>query len=141
LLDSVANKIWYIEDQQIKVYPGTYQEYEDWQQKRVAKAKNDTSAKKSKKEVSKAPVVKTNEEQERKKEINKLNRQLEQLEQDMTEKGTKLAGLESALASEGIYQNPEKLAHTTQAYETLKAELTNLQQDWEKLAEQIMAIE
>src|SRR5690606_12722832 len=79
LLDSVANKIWYIEDQQIKVYPGTYQEYEDWQQKRVAKAKNDTSAKKSKKEVSKAPVVKTNEEQERKKEINKLNRQLEQL--------------------------------------------------------------
>src|SRR5699024_9079312 len=31
LLHSVANKIWYIEDQKIKEYPGTYQEFEEWQ--------------------------------------------------------------------------------------------------------------
>src|SRR5690554_5727738 len=34
LLDNVANKIWYIEDQIIKEYPGTYAEYEEWQAKR-----------------------------------------------------------------------------------------------------------
>src|SRR5690554_2956291 len=34
LLDHVANKIWYIEDQIIKEYPGTYAEYEEWQAKR-----------------------------------------------------------------------------------------------------------
>jgi ATP-binding cassette subfamily F protein 3 len=28
----VATKIWYIEDQQIKEYPGTYEEYTYWQQ-------------------------------------------------------------------------------------------------------------
>ncbi len=36
-LDNVANKIWYIEDKKIKEYPGTYQEYEIWNAKRVVK--------------------------------------------------------------------------------------------------------
>lgn len=141
LLDSVANKIWYIEDQQIKVYPGTYQEYEDWQQKRSVKAKSETSAKKNKKEAIKEPVAKTNEEQDKKREINKMNRQLEQLEQEISEKEMKLATLEGDLASERIYQDSERLSQTTEAYETLKAKLAALQHDWEKLAEQIMAME
>lgn len=29
-IKGVANKIWYIEDQEIKEYPGTYDEYEFW---------------------------------------------------------------------------------------------------------------
>lgn len=29
-LDNVANKIWFIEDQDINQYPGTYAEYEEW---------------------------------------------------------------------------------------------------------------
>src|SRR5688572_68169 len=35
LLDNVANKIWYIEEKKIKEYPGTYNEYEEWQAKRL----------------------------------------------------------------------------------------------------------
>src|SRR5690606_11778885 len=46
-LDNLANKIWFIEDQQIKEYPGTYAEYEEWQAKRPAiQAKSETAAKK-----------------------------------------------------------------------------------------------
>ena len=33
-LDNVANKIWFIEDKDIKEYPGTYAEYEEWNGKR-----------------------------------------------------------------------------------------------------------
>jgi len=33
LVTQVANKIWYIEDKQIKVYHGTYEEYTYWQQR------------------------------------------------------------------------------------------------------------
>jgi ATP-binding cassette subfamily F protein 3 len=33
-LDNVANKIWFIEDQKIKQYPGTYAEYDEWNAKR-----------------------------------------------------------------------------------------------------------
>ena len=34
-ISQIANKIWYIEDEQIKVYPGTYEEYEYWMSQRV----------------------------------------------------------------------------------------------------------
>ena len=33
-LQQVANKIWYLEDREIREYPGTYEEYEDWQKRR-----------------------------------------------------------------------------------------------------------
>ena len=32
-VSQIANKIWYIEDKQIKEYPGTYEEYEYWKKK------------------------------------------------------------------------------------------------------------
>ena len=34
-VSEIANKIWYIEDEEIKVYPGTYDEYETWQEQRI----------------------------------------------------------------------------------------------------------
>ncbi|MNM85556.1 putative ABC transporter ATP-binding protein YheS [compost metagenome] len=52
-LDNVANKIWYIEDKQIKEYPGTYQEYEEWAAKRVVKMEVKTE-----KKVKEDPKVK-----------------------------------------------------------------------------------
>ncbi len=51
LLDEVANKIWYIEDEKIKEYPGTYKEYEEWMSKREKEKKDGIeSEKKEKKE-------------------------------------------------------------------------------------------
>ena len=35
-VSQIANKIWYIEDQHIKEYPGTYEEYEYWRKKNEA---------------------------------------------------------------------------------------------------------
>ena len=34
-VSEIANKIWYIENEEIKVYPGTYDEYETWQEQRI----------------------------------------------------------------------------------------------------------
>ncbi len=141
LLDNVANKIWYIEDRQIKVYPGTYQEYEDWQQKRLAKTKGQATPKKNKKEATTPPAIKADADQGKKKEISKLNRELEQLEQEISAKEAALGNLENELADERIYQDSGKLANTTEAYDTHKAALSELQRDWDRLAEQIMALE
>ena len=35
-IERIANKIWYIQDKQIKVYPGTYEAYAYWQQARAS---------------------------------------------------------------------------------------------------------
>src|SRR6187402_143532 len=37
-VSQIANKIWYIEDKQIKEYPGTYDEYEYWRKKNLVSA-------------------------------------------------------------------------------------------------------
>lgn len=141
LLDSVANKIWYIEDREIKEYPGTYQEYEDWQQKRPSKGKSEASTKKIKKEASKAPAPPTSVDQERKKEVNKLNRELESLEQQVADKEGQIKSLEAQLADEAVYQDTDKLTEKTARYNAVKSDLQGLQAQWEELAEQIMAME
>lgn len=45
-LSQVANKIWYIENQELKEYPGTYEEYEAFQQRQLAKAEETEKAEK-----------------------------------------------------------------------------------------------
>jgi ATP-binding cassette subfamily F protein 3 len=57
-LDNVANKIWFIEDQKIKIYPGTYAEYDEWQAKRKLEPKAAIPAPQPKKEEKKPEPVK-----------------------------------------------------------------------------------
>lgn len=54
-VENIANKIWYIEDHEIKQYPGTYQEYEVWIEERGLQ-----SATSAKAVVSSAPPQKSN---------------------------------------------------------------------------------
>lgn len=138
LLDNVANKIWYIEDQKIKEYPGTYQEYENWQANRINKPVAEKPAKQEK--ASNKPAEKPRKD-EKSQQISKLNKELSQIEAKITEKEAAVKTAESALADEGIYQHTAKLKDATSRYESLKKELKTLQAQWEKLAEDIMELE
>ncbi|TXI14372.1 MAG: ABC transporter ATP-binding protein [Pedobacter sp.] len=134
LLDNIANKIWFIENQEIKVYPGTYAEYEEWQSKRVISAKKEDP---TKKEEIKPPKPKQDTE-EKDKELKKLNQTLNKLEQDIAELEASLKAAEAELAKEAIYSHPEKLAETTRNYQQLEPRLLKAQQEWERLMEQII---
>lgn len=138
LLDNVANKIWYIEDQKIKEYPGTYQEYENWQANRINKPVAEKPAKQEK--AANKPAEKPRKD-EKSQQISKLNKELSQIEAKITEKEAAVKTAESALADEGIYQHTAKLKDATSRYESLKKELKTLQAQWEKLAEDIMELE
>src|SRR6188768_246958 len=48
-VSQIANKIWHIEDKQIKEYPGTYDEYEYWRKKNEANAVKEAPPKQQKK--------------------------------------------------------------------------------------------
>src|SRR5690606_25015617 len=69
LLENVANKNWYIEERKIKEYPGTYQEYEEWQAKRMVTGSSKTNDAKPAKPAAKqvAPKKVAPKEQETKK--------------------------------------------------------------------------
>ncbi|AIM37482.1 ABC transporter ATP-binding protein [Sphingobacterium sp. ML3W] len=138
-LDHVANKIWYIEDKKIKEYPGTYQEFEDWNSKRIIKPEEKVVEKKAVAEEPKK--AKTAPSDDKFKLISKKNKELAALELKVAEKEIIVKALETDLATEVIYSNAVKLQEYTRNYNSSKAELEQLQKNWEDLAEEIMELE
>lgn len=136
LLDNVANKIWFIEDQQIKEYPGTYAEYEEWNAKRTPDAK----AALPKKEEPKATATNTITP-DKSKELKKLNQTLQNLEGEVSELENEVKLAEEELAKPEIYTDAAKLSEANNRYEELKATLQEKHQLWEELAGKIMEME
>ncbi len=136
-LDNIANKIWFIENKEIKEYPGSYQEYEEWNSKRVIKPEI-KQEKKPKEEPKKEKAAPT---EDVKRIIQKKNKELNLLEEKIEEQEVLVKRLETELAQEDIYSDAVKLQEYTRNYNSEKAKLETLQQDWELLAEEIMNLE
>lgn len=137
-LDNVANKIWYIENQQIKAYPGTYAEYEEWQSKRPPVIEKPAAApvKKEEKLPAKVSVVDENS-----KSLKKLNQTLQQLEEKIADLEEKLRKAEVNLGDDSIYSLPGKAEELNKVYKQSKDNLHEAQAEWEVLAEQILELE
>lgn len=136
-LDNIANKIWFIEDKKIKEYPGTYEEYEEWQ---AARIKNQINEPVKKEKVKKEEPVKPVSD-DKNKQLKKLNSQLQKLEEEVAAKKSETEKFEAEMAKEEVYSNAEKLKSANNAYNSAKEELNKLQQEWEKLAEEILILE
>ncbi|MDB5286141.1 MAG: transporter ATP-binding protein, partial [Mucilaginibacter sp.] len=141
-LDNVANKIWFIEDQKIKQYPGTYAEYDEWNAKRKLDPKVAAPAPQPKKEEKKevAPV-KQQPSDNKAQQLKKLNQDLTKIEATVTELEKEIKQLEAQLADEKIFNQTEKLKQINNNYQLKKMELGGIQQRWEALADQIMELE
>lgn len=128
-ITQVANKIWWIEDQEIKEYPGTYEEYNWWMAKREKEKKPVQSQVDSKpKEKKQNSKPKNNaEEQQAAKELKQVEGQIEQME-------SKVAELEAKLAEPAVYENPEEYEKFNSEYQKQKVELEQLMEKWEELA-------
>ncbi|MFY0592293.1 ribosomal protection-like ABC-F family protein [Roseivirga sp.] len=139
-VSQIATKVWYIEDGQLKEYPGTYDEYAHWQAKREKEAAA-AEAKKPKTETklkTKQPKPRNNEEEQHlkklKKELSSIEDQIEGLEQQ-------IKSIETELSDQAVFSNPDLLAEKSQSHQMLKDKATALNTDWENLAEQIDALE
>ncbi len=134
-VENVATKIWYIEDLQLKEYPGTYHEFEQWQDDRARVAKsNGTPA---------APAVKAAPKPETTPTVNKTPspdqkkalRELADVEANIDKLEKELAVYEKQLADPKIYDNTAQLKDATVKFEQVKKELARLNDRWEMLAE------
>ncbi|MGB4775045.1 MAG: ABC-F family ATP-binding cassette domain-containing protein [Daejeonella sp.] len=138
LLDNVANKIWFIEDQHIKEYPGTYAEYEEWNAKRAISPKADEPVPKKEVKVEEKPKVQVADKNN---ELKKLNQTLQKLEDEIAELERSVKDAEAQLAREEIYSDANKLAEANQRYQQLSPRLLKAQAEWERLADEIMQLE
>jgi ATP-binding cassette subfamily F protein 3 len=138
LLDNVANKIWFIEDRKIKVYPGTYKEYEEWQAKRPVVA-GKPAAPEPKKETVAVKESKPQTE-DKGKELKKLNQTLQKLEDEIAELENSVKIAEDELSREEIYSDQEKLKGSNARYKELSGKLQAMKEEWEILAGQILEL-
>ncbi|WP_323756901.1 ABC-F family ATP-binding cassette domain-containing protein [Roseivirga sp.] len=138
-ISQIANKIWYIEDHQIKEYPGSYDEYVYWQQKKEAEQKPKTVEVKVQKEkpVQQQKPPKDPNQQE----LKKLQSQLDNVESDIEKLELKKGKLEAEMAKPEIFGDFNKLQEKQSEYDQLTKKLETAQISWEKVAEMIDAIE
>ena len=138
-LDNVANKIWFIEEEKIKVYPGTYAEYEEWNSKRIIPIAKSIPVKAEKEVKPKAedkPVTVNSQQL-----LKKLNDQLQKIELETVELDKNVKAIEVELADENIYSDKVKLADANKKYVAAKDLLDAAQNKWEALASEIMELE
>ena len=142
-LDNIANKIWFIEDHKIKQYPGTYAEFDVWNNKRKLDQKAAPAApapqpkKEEKKEAAPAKQPSENKHQQ----LKKLNHDLAKMEEQIAELEKTIKQLEVQLADEKLYNDLKKMKEMNSSYDAKKMELGHIQLKWETLAEQIMELE
>ena len=138
-LDNVANKIWFIEEEKIKVYPGTYAEYEEWNSKRIIPIAKSIPVKAEKEVKPKAedkPITVNSQQL-----LKKLNDQLQKIELETVELDKNVKAIEVELADENIYSDKVKLADANKKYVAAKDLLDAAQNKWEALASEIMELE
>ena len=134
-VSKVANKIWYIEDQKIKEYPGTYDEYKYWIEN-IKTTGNTTPVVKEKKEPiaekKAAPITNVNTQ-----ELKKLQQQVAKLEEQIVSLEKKKASIEEELAKPEVYSNPDKLATVSMDFDKIDTELSRLQNEWDACVEKM----
>ena len=135
-VSEIANKIWYIEDEEIKVYPGTYDEYETWQEQRVqnGEVKQEKSPKKTvEKVVEKKPVVDDFAKKEAQKNHKKLSQKLAETEELIAKLEADKAVQENTLAEPTIYNDAQALKRENTVYQQIQDKLQQTNEVWEEI--------
>ena len=137
-IKGVANKIWYIEQHEIKEYPGTYEEYEFWrsQQLEVSSVPIQKQVR-----VEVAPPKSKEDNQQAKKELKKLEEQLQLIEKEISQLEEKKKGLEEKLADPSLYLDEAQTQKIQASYHQVDESLVAANTSWEKLVDQISQLQ
>ncbi len=141
-ISRVANKVWYIENKEVKEYPGTYQEYEYWQSQREASQPTIQAKKSPAPQPKKEPTLRPSDaHRELERNLKKLQRELENIETTITKLEKDKEPIEQQLANPAVFSDVERLTEETEKFEQLSSKLTEANQQWEDLALKIEEIE
>ncbi|MEY3646044.1 MAG: Zinc import ATP-binding protein ZnuC [Bacteroidota bacterium] len=124
-VSNIANKIWYIEDNEVKEYPGSFDEYETWMATRTSESAP-VAKSKEKPKPELAPIEVSPKSKSTEKEIEKLEAQIMTLENELETIEHDMAALAQAskfddLKNLELERNEvqQKLDETTASWELL----------------------
>ncbi len=149
-VSKTANKIWEIVDGEIKEFKGTYNEYLEWNERMQKKEAVEAVEKpilkaEEKKEVPAPQTVISNTKQiinkEVKKELNREQKNLQQLEEQINQCTKQKRELEAQLADPNTYSDKTKFLETETAYQKETQKLAQLNKQYESVFEKVMELE
>lgn len=150
-ISKTANKIWEIDNHKIKEFKGGYDEWVEWK-KRMADVRSPLSGKKQ--PVKQVPAKNPDNKQRStanehhssinkdvKKELQKMQKRFQQLEEQIAGLNKKKAELESSLVDPAVYSDKTKFRQAEEYLKKSNDELTALNNEYEKVFEKILALE
>lgn len=137
-ISQVANKIWWIEDQQIKEYPGPYEEYEWWSSKNQKSAPSKVTNKQESSQKKKSQPVRHNHID---KDLSKLKNEMRKLEDEVERLEKNKQEFEIEMGKPEVYGDADKLSEVNQKFEKVCEQLENLTIQWQETGDQIEQLE
>ncbi len=136
-----ANKIWEIEEGKIKVFDGTYDEWEDFKKRRQEKVKE---LPKEKKEIKiETPEINNNTSafKQQQKEQKKIQNDFEKIEKELQEMKNKKTAIELQMADPKLYEDKIFFQNLENDYLQIQQKIQKQEQAYEKIFEQLMSFE
>ena len=141
-VSKTANKIWEIVDGEIKEFDGTYGEWEEWKKRMAANAQPAKAEKEKKAAPAPAPVQsKAPVDNNLKKELQKQQRQVQNLEKLLGDLKSKVEQLEADMANPDIYADKQQFKSVEANYKAAAAELAKATGEYETAFEKVMELE
>ena len=135
-VNQIANKIWYIENYQIKEYPGTYEEYDFWRRNQKPQSPESLPVPKEKKQ-EKSSQTGPDPESGTANQVSRLNKKLDALEVKISQLQQQQAELETKMADESLYNDAVKLVSVQRQYDAAKSSLQAANAEWMEIAGEI----
>jgi ATP-binding cassette subfamily F protein 3 len=159
-ISKVANKMWEIDNLKIKEFAGGYEELVQWKKRMEEKSsadaeatakgltqtatppqKQEKSLAKTEKKESGAPSQSISESSALKKELQKHQKQFQQLEERISKAAARKSELEAALSDPSTYADKNKFIEAETNYKSAEDELYKLNSHYEQLFEKIIELE
>ena len=141
-IEKLANKIWWIEDQDVKEYPGNYSDY----LYKIQQSQNPVSSDKAKKKGQKKLVEDKSSKDswkrknEKKEQLKKLQKKSDQIEEQIENSQNHLENLEFKLSSIDV-TNQEEYENISKEYADTTLIVNQLTEKSEILIEEIISLE
>ena len=147
-VNQTANKIWEIEDHKIREFVGTYDEWEEWKQRKIKAQNEKLKPEKVEKPVlveSKATDNRNNQrnaiDKDAKKELQKTQKRFQQIEEKIASLNKQKLELENSLASHEIYSDKTKFAKTESDLKEISKQLTSVNSEYETVFDKLMQLQ
>ncbi|HEY4935971.1 MAG TPA: ABC-F family ATP-binding cassette domain-containing protein [Puia sp.] len=143
-ISKTANKIWEIENGRIKVFKGTYDEWVEWNKRMNAQAKpgsNKSKIEKPVEEQPKLPMISLPVNKEAKKQLQKQQKLVEQLDENINRLQSESNRLELQLSAPEIYADRQKFLVAESEYKKAALSLAVARQNYDTALEKLIELE